>query len=358
MARARAAGRLMCGRVFGRRLEQAGQHRGFRQVDVARRLVEVEMRRAVDAEGAAAHIGAVEIELQDLVLGQPRLQPDREERLLDLALDGALVAQEQVLRQLLGDRRTALAHAAGLRVGDQRARGAGDVDAEMVVEAAVLGGERRLDQIVRKILQRNRVVVLDAAAADRIAVAVEEGHREIGFLQPVVVGGFAKRRDRQRQHQDQAAEPDGGGFRQRLDEDPALPAADIEAVHEGRVALVELAQALAGREQRRVDARIEIQQHSAGSSSSTRLVRSGAPRPLVGSKALSARPGAVETSCGNVAANPRRFCAAWGLTPLSSRAGAINQWSRLAILIGRPNAVPGFFAPWSTARLRPGRCSP
>ena len=79
-------------RVFGRRLEQAGQHRGFREIDVARRLVEVEMRRAVDAEGAAAHIGAVEIELEDFVLGQPGFQPDRQERLVDLALDGALVA--------------------------------------------------------------------------------------------------------------------------------------------------------------------------------------------------------------------------------------------------------------------------
>ena len=88
-------------RVFGRRLEQAGEHRGFGEIDVARRLVEVEMRGAVDAEGAAAHIGAVEIELQDLVLGQPRLQPDREEGFLDLALDGALVGEEQVLGQLL-----------------------------------------------------------------------------------------------------------------------------------------------------------------------------------------------------------------------------------------------------------------
>ncbi len=234
----------MCGAIFGRGLEQPGEHRGFRKVDVARRLVEIEMRGAVDAEGAAAHIGAIEIELQDFVLGEPRLQPDREKRLVDLALDGALVAQEQVLGQLLGDRRAALPHAAGLRIGQQRAKSAGDIDAEMVVEAAVFGGERRLDQIVRKILQRYGIIVLDAAAADRIAVAVEERHRQIGFLQPVLVGGFAERRHRQRQHQDQAAESDGGGFRQRLDEDPAFPAADIEAVHEGGKPLIEFARAL------------------------------------------------------------------------------------------------------------------
>ncbi len=252
-------GQVDVGREFGRRLEQAGQHRGFRQIDVAHRLVEVEMRGTIDAEGAAAHVSAVEIELQDLVLGEPGLEPDRQKRLVDLALDGALIAQEQVLGELLGDRGAALPHPAGLRVGDEGARRAGDVDAEMVVEAAVLGGQGRLDQIVRKILQRDGIIVLDAAAADRIAVTVEEGHGEIGFLQPVVVGGFAKGRNGERQHQDQPAEADGGGFRQGLDEDPALPAADIEAVHEGGVALIELAQALAGREQRRVDARVEIQ---------------------------------------------------------------------------------------------------
>src|SRR3974390_796455 len=97
------------------------------------------MRGAIDAEGTAAHIGAIEIELQDLVLGKPRLKPDREKRLVDLALDGALVGEEQVLGELLGDRRTALAHAAGLGVGHKRAHRTGDIDAEMVVETAALG---------------------------------------------------------------------------------------------------------------------------------------------------------------------------------------------------------------------------
>src|SRR5215813_4320511 len=118
----------------------------------------------------------------------------------------------------------------------------------MVVEAAVFGGERRLDQIIREVFQRDRVVVLDAAAADRVAVAVEKGHREIGFLQPVLVGGFAKRRNREREQEHQSAEAEGGGLRKRLDKEPTLPAADIEAVHERRVALKEFARAPARRE--------------------------------------------------------------------------------------------------------------
>src|SRR6185437_9091898 len=259
LARARAAGRLMCGANLVGALNRPASIAAS-EVHVAHRLVEIEMRSAVGAEGAAAHIGAVQIELQDLVLAQPRLEPDREEGFVDLALDGAFIGQEQVLGELLGDRRAALAHAAGLRIGDERARGTGHVDAEMVVEAAVFGGERRLDQVVRKVFQLDRIVMLDAAAADRIAVAIEEGHREIGLLQPVLVGGLAERGNGEREQQNQAAKPEGGGFRERLDENPALPAADIEAVHERRIALIEFPRALAGGEQGGVDAGVEVQE--------------------------------------------------------------------------------------------------
>ena len=68
-------------RIFGRRLEQAGEHRGLGEVDVPDRLAEIELGRRRDAERAAAHIGAVEIELQDFLLGQIGLQPERRGRL-------------------------------------------------------------------------------------------------------------------------------------------------------------------------------------------------------------------------------------------------------------------------------------
>ena len=262
-------------RELGRRLEQAGEHGGFGEVHVARRLVEVELRGGVDAERAAAEIGAVEVQFQDLVLGEARFQPQREERLLDLALDGALVGEEQVLRQLLGDRGAALAHAAGLGVGDERAHGAGNVDAEMLVEAPVFGRERRLDQRIGELRQRDRIVVLDAAAADLVAVAVEERHRELGLLQPVVVGGLAERGQRQRQQHDEAAGAHGGGLRQRLDEHPAPPAADVEAVHEHGEPLPELARPAPGLEQEVVEARVEIEQEALAASASSPCFGSG-----------------------------------------------------------------------------------
>ena len=255
MARARRR-QIDVRRELGRRLEQAGEHRGFREIHVARRLVEVILRRRIDAEGAAAHIGAVEVELQNLVLGQARFQPHRQEGFLDLAVERALVRQKQVLGELLRQRRAALHDAAGARIGDQRAHGAADIDAEMLVEAPVLGGEHRLDQIVGELVERHRVVVPDAARADLVAVAVEEGDRQFRFLQPVVVRGLVERRHRQRQHQHGAGGAQGGAFRHELVE-RAPPAGDVEAVHEGGEALVALARAGAAAEDAGIDPGVE-----------------------------------------------------------------------------------------------------
>src|SRR5262249_62248538 len=92
------------------RLEQAGEHRCFSEVYVARGLVEIKLCRCIDAEGAAAEIGAGEIEFEDLVLRQPYLKRQREKRFLDFALDGRLVRQAQALRQLLADGAAAMHH--------------------------------------------------------------------------------------------------------------------------------------------------------------------------------------------------------------------------------------------------------
>ena len=191
-------------RIIGRRLEQAGQHRRFGEVDVGDLLAEIVFGRRRDAEIAAAHIGAVEIELEDLVLGVVPLEPDGEEGFLDLALEGALGAEEQVLGQLLGDRGAALRAVIALGVVDQRAQRADDVDAEMVVEAPVLGGERRLDEIVGQLVERIGIVGADAAAADLVAVAVEEDDRDVLGLVELARRRGIEGRQRQRRHQHRA----------------------------------------------------------------------------------------------------------------------------------------------------------
>ena len=66
-------------------------------------------------------------------------------------------------------------------------------------------------------------------------------------------------RDGERQQQDGAGGAEGGGFRDELVE-PAPPAGDVEAVHEGGKALIGLAQAGEAAEQAGIDAGVEAEQ--------------------------------------------------------------------------------------------------
>ncbi len=218
-------------REFRRRLEQAGEHGRLREGHVLDRAAEIELRRRLDAERAAAHIGAVEIELEDLLLAQVRFQPEREEGLVDLARQGALVREEQVFRQLLGQGRAALHHAGRAGVDGQRAAEADGIDAPMVVEAAVLGREHRLDDIIGILIERHRVVVENAAPPDLLAEAVLERDGEIGLFQPVARGGEAERRLRQHDQDEAAEHAQRQALAGEFDHD-ARGAAHVKALHE------------------------------------------------------------------------------------------------------------------------------
>ena len=129
----------------------------------------------------------------------------------------------------------------------------------MLVEAPILGGEHRLDQVVGVFLERDRIVVANAARPDLVTVAVEEGDGELRFLQPVVVGGLVEGRDRQCQHQDQAAGAQRCDFREEFD-GQAPPPGNMETVHEGGEPLVILPQPGSGMEHRRIQPRIQVEQ--------------------------------------------------------------------------------------------------
>ena len=93
--------------------------------------------------------------------------------------------------------------------------GAEDVDAVVLEEAAVLGGERRLDERVGDLVERHGVVVQDAALADLVAVLVEELDGVLAGEELALVE-LAQRRDGEREHDDEAA----GAERQRLPRRP------------------------------------------------------------------------------------------------------------------------------------------
>src|ERR1700760_1928043 len=95
-------------------------------------------RGGVDAIGAAAEIDLVEIELEDLLLAEFPFQRERQDHLAKLAREGPAVGQEDVARELLGDGRSALHVRMAGRVDVERAGDADRVDADVVIEAAVL----------------------------------------------------------------------------------------------------------------------------------------------------------------------------------------------------------------------------
>ena len=110
-------------RVVGaRRLRQAGEQRRLRQRQLLRGLVEERVRRGLDAVGALAVEDGVEVGREDLGLRVLVLQLHGDPGLVDLAAERAaarLALQVEVLRELLRDRRAALADAARLQVVDR-----------------------------------------------------------------------------------------------------------------------------------------------------------------------------------------------------------------------------------------------
>ena len=157
-----------------RRLDQARQHRGFRQRDVLGGLAEIALRGRLHAIGAGAEIDPVEIELENFRFGMLALQPEREFDFLQFALQRALLRQEQVLGELLGQRRAALRDAAMQDVGHRRARDADRIDAVMRIEPAVLDGDEGLRQIGRQILQRDIGAGHFAARRQHAAVEADD----------------------------------------------------------------------------------------------------------------------------------------------------------------------------------------
>ena len=223
MARARAAGRLTFGEYFVGALNRPGEHRRLGQIDVAGGLAEIILRRRLHAERAASHVGAIEIEAEDSFLGQMMFEPEREVRFLDLARDRTLVGQEHILGELLGDRGAPLHDASGVRIDGERAQRPDHVDAEVAEEAPILGGENRLDEMVGQFVERDRVVMLDAAPPDFGAIAIEERHRQIRALQPVLVAGVPERRLRQRKGENQADDADVEALARELDREFSQP---------------------------------------------------------------------------------------------------------------------------------------
>ena len=115
-----------------------------------------------------------------------------------LRCDRALGAEEG-LRDLLGDRRAALRDLAGAQVRAQRARDAAQVEAAVLVEAAILGGEEGVDEPGRDLLERQDLAALGGELGEGRAVPGADHRRERRGL---VVGREVRQRGQRRREVD------------------------------------------------------------------------------------------------------------------------------------------------------------
>jgi hypothetical protein len=89
-------------------------------------------------------------------------------------LERALGLEEQVLCQLLGQRRAALDDTAGPPVGGEGAGEADRIDTEMPIEAPVLDGDDGLREIGRYLVEGQGLAVVFAAGGDQRPVVGED----------------------------------------------------------------------------------------------------------------------------------------------------------------------------------------
>ena len=105
--------------------------------------------------------------------------------------------------------------------------------------------------------------MLDAAAPDHLAVAVEEGDGEIFLLQPVGAGSVLESRDGEKERDDTEAENDVRALAGEFDQHPA-PAGNMQPVHDGDEGGIGVARPLARFEQRRIEKGVEFEEGAGG----------------------------------------------------------------------------------------------
>ena len=91
-------------RPFG----QAGEKRAFLKREFLGGFAEITPRSKLDAPGAAAEIDGIEVKLENLRLAQRLFDTRGHDHLADLAFVGQIFADQQVLDDLLRDRRASL----------------------------------------------------------------------------------------------------------------------------------------------------------------------------------------------------------------------------------------------------------
>ena len=174
---------LSCESAARRRrpLRQRRQPRRLRDRQLFRRAAKVTPAGAGDADGLLAVRREVDVQREDLALRVAMFESQRHDGLAHFRRNRARRIAEQHLRDLLGDRRAAFDRAQMSHVVHDRPRDRDRVDAQMVLEAAILGSDRGRGDVFRNDVEP---LVARTGGGQRLvqndAVAVDDGGRGVG----------------------------------------------------------------------------------------------------------------------------------------------------------------------------------
>jgi hypothetical protein len=175
VAAAHRAARVAPGREAGGRADEAGHQRALGQAELLRALAEQAARHGVHAVDAAAEVDAVQVQLQDLVLGERLLQHERQHRLLGLPPPGAAVGEEERAGELLGEGAAAFRQLAPAQVAPGCAAHGDGIEADVAVEAMVLHRHHRLPHVGSHLRQRHVAALLVEREPGPAVGAEEDG---------------------------------------------------------------------------------------------------------------------------------------------------------------------------------------
>src|SRR5581483_10068451 len=127
------------------------------------------LRHRLDAVDAGAEVDAIEIQLEDLRLGQLRFHQDGDRRFLRLAPVRFDVGEEEGPRKLLRQRAAAFDASAIANVTNYRPAEADRIDARVVIEPPVFDRDDGVLKVLGNLRERN-IVALLVEAEPRLTV--------------------------------------------------------------------------------------------------------------------------------------------------------------------------------------------
>ena len=168
-------------RIGGGRLGQPGQEGTLARRQLAHALAEEGARGGLDPESAVAEVDLVQVDLEDAVLGVAALELHGQHCFLELALEAAIRREEEDLGELLGDGAASLDDPPAAEVLVDGAGDAHGVDAEVRVEARVLGGDDRLLEGGRHLAEGDEDAPLHVELRDELVGLVVDARSHAGL---------------------------------------------------------------------------------------------------------------------------------------------------------------------------------